>query len=697
GRQVTMRTALVAVPRDGTAWNNALKHWQDDVIKATAPPELLHPIDVGGAEVAFAPESRSGDTTSRIQYIEFSGVATNDTSTPSMLKAHIAIPALSALNRGGGPVAVQYRKAYVDNGFPAGDHAELYLTLDPNQDTKLDFTGASDRGGGFIQPSTAVNALSRKYGSVGDNGSTPGGIDSGTYNPANFLGSALPKLFGLFDLSEILLAGGPLTEAPKLIGEQLGFIDSISSEYTNVTQALQKSVAILQADASDPDTPATLKLRSQALLAQANKALQKLPPKLLNPLLDALAQDASSTSNPAQTPAQNILDALDLAKTLAADPDLAVFLGSLLQRSLQSLESVLNTATVASQLINALRSPSESGTVRYDWFPRIKGWPGNSDADYVFHPNDENGLAISVEVQNPKSGPPQCDVSAQLRDFELRLLPGKDQLIKMKFGRVGFRVATGGKPEVDVQFSNMEFVGVLAFIEKLRQVIPFDGFSDPPYVDVTPEGATAGFDLALPSLAIGVFSLENISLGADCRVPFLGDAVTVGFFFCTKESPFRLTVLAIGGGGWVGLRLSPNGLVLLEMGLEAGASLSVDLVVASGSVSVMVGVYLRLEDKKGQLTAYFRIRGEVEVLGIASASITLELSLTYNTDTGKLVGRASLVVEVEVAFFSASVTITVERKLAGSKGDPALIDIWPPDHGGQDMWNTYYSSFAIGA
>jgi hypothetical protein len=691
-----MRTALVAVPRNDTAWRSALKTWQDDVIKATTPPELLHPIDVGGAEVAFAPEIRSGDTTSRVQYIEFSGVATKDTSTPSMLKAHIAIPALSALNRGGGPVAVQYRDVYVANGFPAGDNAELYLKLD--QETKLNFAGASDRGGGFIEPSTAVKALSRKYGSVGDDGTVAGGIDSGTFNPANFLGNALPKLFGLFDLSEILLAGGPLSEAPKLIGEQLGFVDSVVSEYTNVTQALQKSIAMLQADVNDADTPPTaLNERSKELLTQAGKALQKLPQSLLKPLRDALAQGASSTSNPAQTPAQNILDALDLAHNLAASPDLAVFLGSLLQRSLQSLESVLKTATVASQLINALRSPSECGTVRYDWFPRITGWPGTSDADYVFHPNDKNGLAISVEVQTPKSGPPQCDVCAQLRDFELRLLPGKDQLIQMKFARLGFRVATGGKPEVDVQFSKMVFVGVLGFIEKLRQVIPFDGFSDPPYVDVSPEGATAGFDLALPSLAIGVFSLENIRLGADCRVPFLGDAVTVGFFFCTKESPFRLTVLAIGGGGWVGIRLSPNGLVLLEMGLEAGASLSVDLVVASGSVSVMVGVYLRLEDKKGQLTAYFRIRGEVEVLGIASASITLELSLTYDTGTGKLVGRASLVVEVEVAFFSVSVTITVERKLAGSQGDPALIDIWPPDDGGQDMWNTYYSSFAIGA
>ena len=52
--------------------------------------------------------------------------------------------------------------------------------------------------------------------------------------------------------------------------------------------------------------------------------------------------------------------------------------------------------------------------------------------------------------------------------------------------------------------------------------------------------------------------------------------------------------------------------------------------VASGSVSIAVGVYLRLEADKGLLTAYFRIRGEVDVLGLISASITLELSLTYH-------------------------------------------------------------------
>ena len=230
--------------------------------------------------------------------------------------------------------------------------------------------------------------------------------------------------------------------------------------------------------------------------------------------------------------------------------------------------------------------------------------------------------------------------------------------MRLMFRRIGFHAGSAGKPEVDVVFGGIGFLGPLSFVDRLRELIPFDGFSDPPYVDIAPEGVTAGFDLALPNVAIGVFSLENISLGADARVPFLGDAMTVGFHFCSKDAPFRLTVMCIGGGGWLGLRASPKGLVLLELGLEACACLSVDLGVASGSVSISVGVYLRLEADKGLLTAYFRIRGEVDVLGLISASITLELSLTYHFETGKLIGRASLVVEVEVLFFSASVEIS---------------------------------------
>ncbi len=558
GRSVTMITPLVAVPipdpdvpMNPPAHTKAHDTWINGVVKKH------HPIDVGGAEIAFAPSTKPGDTTSRVQWIEFTGEAKEDTSTPELKWASIEIPALAALNRGGGPSEVTYRKPYVEQGFPAGDPAQLYLRLE--QEAKLNFAGSSDRGGGFVEPSVSIQALSRRLGAVGDRGESGGDdITQGTFDPGKFLGSALPKLFGLFDLKTILLKAG-LDDAPALI--------------------------------------------------------------------------------------------------------------------------------------------TENQTAKYVWKAKITGWPADKPANERFFVplDDDPRLPISVELGAGPDGAPQSIIDARLPNFKLQLPPGTEALMEVRFQHIAFRTLTGAKPEVDVQFDNLKFVGVLEFIERLRQAIPLDGFSDPPFVDITGESATAGFSLALPSVAIGVFSLENIALGADCRIPFLGEAVTVGFFFCTKEAPFRLTVLAIGGGGWVGIRLSPMGLVLLEMGLEAGASLSVDLGVASGSVSVMIGVYLRLEDKKGQLTGYFRIRGEVEVLGIASASITLELSLRYDFGTGKLIGRASLTVEIEVAFFSASVEITCERKLAGSRGDPSLKDIMPPDEGGQELWDTYYSAFAIGA
>ena len=309
----------------------------------------------------------------------------------------------------------------------------------------------------------------------------------------------------------------------------------------------------------------------------------------------------------------------------------------------------------------------------------IKPW-GLPGIPNIFKTKDDHALHIDVEVRASASAPPAVDIVAEIVDFDLNLIgDGGGALMRLMFRRVGFHAGSAGKPEVDVVFGGLGFLGPLSFVDRLRELIPFDGFSDPPYVDVAPEGVTAGFDLTLPNVTIGVFSLENIAFGADARVPFLGDAMTVGFYFCSKEAPFRLTVMCIGGGGWLGLRASPKGLVLLELGLEACACLSVDLGVASGSVSISVGVYLRLEADKGLFTAYFRIRGEVDVLGLISASITLELSLTYHFETGKLIGRASLVVEIEILFFSASVEISVERKLAGSKGDPTMYQVMPPD------------------
>ena len=155
--------------------------------------------------------------------------------------------------------------------------------------------------------------------------------------------------------------------------------------------------------------------------------------------------------------------------------------------------------------------------------------------------------------------------------------------------------------------------------------------------------------------------------------------MSVYFNFCKRNEPFLLTVSALGGGGFFLIEVDAAGVKRLEASLEFGASLSIDFGVASGGVHVMAGIYFAYDSTKGAaLTGYLRIGGNVEALGILTVSIELYLGLSYEFSSGKAVGKATLTIEVEVFLFSASVEISCERKFAGSKGDPTLLDVMKP-------------------
>ena len=131
------------------------------------------------------------------------------------------------------------------------------------------------------------------------------------------------------------------------------------------------------------------------------------------------------------------------------------------------------------------------------------------------------------------------------------------------------------------------------------------------------------------------------------------------------------------------------------MSLEFGAIVALDFGVASGSVSAMAGVYIRLEGDAGSLTGYFRVRGEVDVLSLISACIELYMSLTYEFDTGKMIGHAEISVTVKVLFFSGSVKISCERKFAGSNGDPTVAQMLDVHADGSSKpWDDYCLAFA---
>lgn len=662
-----------------------------------------------GRSVAFAPSVTPGDTAVEVSSFVFDGEPSTPggmRSEPGLVSATVVVPSMRHLAPKAREVEVSYHDDFIANNGFGGSNATTQLFLKLEFVEKISYSDGTDRAGGFVQPDLPVAQLSRTLGAVGELASKPG-QSAGTFDPATLLDGVLPRLFGLFDLADVLPALG-LDQMPKFVTEALDGVSALLADLQRLQQAVTQAVARLQQEAAAAANGA-VQAQLQAAAADLEAAAGDLVAQvgtLVGAVGSVLKPPAGSTPKTPAEVAEQVQDILDaLHATLGA---LGPAVGSLplpptvkaeLERLVVGLKPVLDAGSELFEKVMGFLDHLDPGDLsvraRYVWSPPIEPWP-NSTSPIFWVDEPAKAFTLSVEARASGAGGAGVDVLAEMRCFNLHLLPGA-ALMRLEFDRLAFRATSGRKPEVDVVFGGIEFVGVLSFVETLRKLIPFDGFSDPPYVDVSAEGATAGFDLALPNLAVGVFSLENISLGADCRVPFLGDALTVGFNFCTRERPFRLTVMAIGGGGFVAIRLSPEGLVVLEMALEAGASLSLNFGVASGSVSVMVGVYLRLEGDAGSLTGYFRIRGEVDVLGLISASITLELSLVYEFDSGKMVGRASIVVEVEVLLVSQSVEISVERRLAGSNQDPTFAEIMEVGPSGESAaWETYCQAF-VGA
>jgi hypothetical protein len=268
------------------------------------------------------------------------------------------------------------------------------------------------------------------------------------------------------------------------------------------------------------------------------------------------------------------------------------------------------------------------------------------------------------------------------------------------FDGLRFKASRGKKPDVAVDMhpgdEAIVFGGPLEFVNDLRKFIPSNGFSDPPSLQVTPSGIAATFSLGLPSIQVGIFALSNVSIGAGFALPFDSKPVEVKFNFSERQHPFSLTISLFGGGGFFAIGIGTEGVREIEAALEFGAAIAIDLGVASGGVEVKAGVYFHWLDtgssKTVELTGYVRLHGELSILGIISASLTFNLQLTYLKEGTKstVFGEATLTIEIEVLFFSVSVSATCRREFAGSPSDPTFVDLIPAP----SVWADYCAAFA---
>lgn len=675
------------------------KKGKDDSVDAFYLGDHRRVTDGLGQNIAFVPKV-VGKPDSRVEArrLYFRGAARLGASDPTLTAAEVVLPAVQRLSPTES-LAISYRDQYVKSGLtgqgtvwakvlegPGGASGAADPTSEP---TALGFGGGgagSDKAGGFLSPNVPIRALSVDTGPVGDAESA---VNGNLTSPQAFLDGAFPKLFGLIDLIDLLVENGAL---PAVVTDTLGQAARFVKDVQQLETLLQDAVKeAQQLEARAQQKSSELQAAAAQTVTKVNDAVSKI-----NALVTA-AENLVPGPGPAATRAQDVFDAATalLPPVRTAAPMLPPLIRDALLRYAGIIEAVTADLGTLTALIDAVEKLTEAQelTFHFDWRPQLHDWPSSASIFTLDPDSKTDHLVLSVDGRVSASGQSEVSVAAELRDFALTLF-GTDSLMRVPFDHLSFKAGTGGKPEIDVVLGEIEFLGLLSFVETIKDLIPLDGFSDPPYMEVSSEGAKAGFTLALPSVAIGVFNLANMSLGADVSIPFIGKTVTVGFNFCTRERPFTLTVMCLGGGGWFLIRVAPDGLDLLEVGLEATACLAVDLGVASGSISASIGLYIRLEGEKGSLTGYFRLRGEVDVLGLISASIELYMELVYQFDTGKMIGRATITVQVHVLFFSGSVEVSAERQFAGSNGDPSFREVLGAESGSSPLWNDYAAAFA---
>ncbi|MEU6826718.1 hypothetical protein ABZ921_39455 [Streptomyces atriruber] len=657
---------------------------------APEPPDLGDPAvrravaDVRGQSIAYAPSRKPGDTTLSTGQLIWGAVTTESilgldpTDHPRFLPtvrwARAVIPALSQFGGSGadGTQSVFYPEPYVRDAFTEANKGQVFVELAAPVD--LTFRGSGQTSGALAQPNFPVAGLSRLTGPVaattgGAAGAAPvdkwAKLAQGRFNPLDYFGElAGAKLFGMFPLTEILSEIGlDNLKAPNFFTATVDAVTGFLGDLRGLRELLTS------VEEQFPETVDLVLRATDAAVIFAQVLVDYIVSQLEGSPEPTTIEEVENAFNAFA----DALAALRIGLPAGVDAGVRQLLGRIADTT-ATWDSAVGQALALKQAIELAALGAKLPDVvnsRLQWQPDIKAWtPGKPTPtvpeDAVFWPTGKLTLVTDLRGSLRPDVPQAADVTCTLGKFDLRMVPGFDAVV-LHFDEIRFSMRAGQKPDVEVKFGGVDFVGNLDFVQTLRNIIPLDGFSDPPAITVDGSGIHANYSMQLPNAAVGVFSLENLSLNAVLSVPFIGDTpLQAGFAFCRREAPFRLTVSMLGGGGYFGIVLNPKEIAVLDAALEFGAAVSMNFGVASGSLSVMAGIYFRLDLAQNSVTlvGYLRARGEVDVLGIVSASIELYMELGYKD--GYAIGRATLTISIEIGFFETSVTISCEKKFAGS-------------------------------
>jgi hypothetical protein len=279
-----------------------------------------------------------------------------------------------------------------------------------------------------------------------------------------------------------------------------------------------------------------------------------------------------------------------------------------------------------------------------------------------FQPNASSTATLNVTIAaappSGADGTPTAQTVCQVQNFDF-VLPPDQPLVTLHFDAVTFTQLPGRHPDLAIGHPTVTFGGALLLVNGLIQDVQQFIAANGPTIRALPSGISAAYTVAIPSVGSGAFTLSNVAASLAVDVPFTAGDVTVSLGFASRDNPFNLSVLALGGGGYIDVELggTGTGLSRFEASMDFGATLAVDFLVVSAEVHALGGVHFVKTDTTITLDAFLRLGGSVNLFGLVSVSIEMVIILGYDGADNRLVGRATIVVEVGIAYMHQSVTL----------------------------------------
>jgi hypothetical protein len=294
---------------------------------------------------------------------------------------------------------------------------------------------------------------------------------------------------------------------------------------------------------------------------------------------------------------------------------------------------------------------------------------------FSFTPKDNASLILHFE--KPLKDKSKYVAWTRLNDFEVGIF---DERIKVGFDQLQIYSDNTVKNKVSVHIKEVHFYKELAFIEKLSNNIklPGTGLS----LSIHPTDVSVDFSYQLPGISGGAFNFFNVKFHVGVTIPFpigVGNSVrpiVAKFGINAPDDKFVLGVGIWGGRGHAILETTPKYISKVDIGMDYGGLLALNLGIAQGQAFLMAGIrYVYRRDDLGrsaiELYAIVTCGGSVTVFGFITISVVFLLGLKYESYAGKssLYGIASVTYSVEIGFFKKSFTLSFSKRLYGSDGD----------------------------